>query len=192
MSDVARERFVPQAVATLAYMDSAVPLHPVIRHAPVRSLMPPRTFAKLVQLAEVDGADAVLIVGAGMGYSSAILTRIAGRVVALESDEALFAHATTALADVPNLTLVDGPLIEGAVGKGPFQVIIVEGTVWERPDGLLAQLAPGGRLVAVLNDGGVGRATVWRRVGNHYGVTSSFEAVVGPLPGFERATPFVF
>ena len=193
MAQVPREQFVPACVATLAYMDGAVPLSATTRQAPnVRSLMAPRIFAKLIQLAEVESGDRVLIVGAGTGYSAAILARMAASVVALECDEGLAAAATPALAGLTNVSVVRGPLPQGAADRGPFQAIVVEGTVAERPDTLLSQLAPGGRLVAVVNEGGVGRATVWRRAGDHYGMTASFEAAAGRLPGFERAVPFVF
>ena len=185
MADVPRETFVPAAVATLAYMDGAVPLQGA------RSLMSPRMFAKLIQLAQVEATDRVLIVGAATGYSAAILARMAAKVVALECDEALAAEAKTRLAGLPNVEVATGPLPEGRAPHAPFQVIIVEGLVWQRPDQVLAQLAPSGRLVAVLVEGGVGRATVWQRVGNHFGMTVGFEATGSPLPGFERPVAFV-
>lgn len=192
MSDVPRELFVPTAVATLAYMDGQVPLQPGMRGSLARTLMAPRTFAKMVQLAAIEAGDRVLVVGAGMGYGTAIIARLAASVTALECDATLAAAAKGALSGVSNVSVVEGALTAGAAAQQPYQAIVVEGTVWQRPDTLISQLAPGGRLVAVLADGSVSQATVWRRIGDHTGATSAFEAAATALPGFERSVEFVF
>lgn len=192
MGDVAREAFVPEGLASLAYMDEAVALSsgPGRRGGRVRTLMSPRVFAKLVQLLEIEATDTVLIVGAGRGYSAAILARIAGRVTALESDKDLAALARTALAGLAQVAVLEGSLPEGAPAAGPFDCILVDGAIPGRPLTLLGQLRPGGRLAAVLQDGAVGQATVWRRTGDHFGETNAFEATAGPLPGFETRKSF--
>ena len=194
MSEVAREAFVPQAVASLAYMDEPVVLEANTSKpaAMRRTLMPPRSFAKLVQLASIEPSDRVLIVGAGRGYSAAIIARLAATVVALESDETLAAAAKGALAGLENVSVVTGPLPEGRATAPAFDAVIVEGMVWERPLKLLSQLKDGGRLAAVLQTGGVGQATLWTRVGDHHAQTIAFEAQASPLPGFERPKAFVF
>ena len=194
MQDVPRELYVPGEVSSLAYMDEAVPLL-VASGRPngaSRTLMSPRAFAKLVQLLDIGAEDRVLIVGAGRGYSAAVLAKFAGAVVALESDAALAAAAKTALAGVANVTVANGPLSAGAPEAAAFDCILVEGTLWEWPSTLLGQLKPGGRLAAVLHDGSVGNATVWRRIGDQFGQTTAFEAAASPLPGFERSRAFVF
>lgn len=194
MQDVPREQYVPDEVRSLAYMDEAVPLMAPAAGRPngaLRTLMSPRAFAKLVQLLDVGADDRVLIVGAGRGYSVAVLAKLAGAVVGLESDETLAASAKTALGGISNVTVSTGSLPVGAPETAPFDCIFVEGTIWERPMALLGQLKPGGRLAAVLHDGSVGNATVWRRVGDQFGQTTAFEAAASPLPGFERTKVFV-
>ena len=186
MADIPREGFVPAGVASLAYMDGPVPLA-----SPRRALMAPRTFARLVQLMGIEATDRVLIVGCGTGYGAAIVSRLAGSVIALECEEALASVAKTNLAGHSNVTVATGPLPDGAAAQGPYQVILVEGAVWERP-ALLSQLAPSGRLAAILNDGSVSRATLWRRVGDVFGATPAFDAVAGDLPGFKPRATFVF
>ena len=189
-----RENFVPAGLTSLAYMDEVVPLFdPAERKpGPVRSMMSPRTLAKLVQLAQIDAAGRVLDVGAGRGYGAALIAQMAANVVALECDETLVAKSKTLLASAANITVVAGGLAAGFPQNGPYDVIVLEGSVFESPGTLLEQLKPGGRLVGILNDGAMGQATVWSRQGNHYGSNTAFEASIGPLPGFERAIAFAF
>jgi len=203
MADVERERFVPGPVASLAYMDEPVPLDATTKPGgSARTLMPPRTFAKLVQLARIEPTDTVLVVGAGRGYSVAVVARLAKQVVGLEVDEAMATAARAALSGVATASIVTGPLTDAPSGgvkfaEGPmlaggalFDVIVVEGAVWEQPTRLTSRLTPGGRLVGVLNRGSVGQATVWTRVGDHVAELAAFDAFAGVLPGFERPMSF--
>ncbi|MBX9927215.1 MAG: protein-L-isoaspartate O-methyltransferase [Hyphomicrobiaceae bacterium] len=196
MGTVAREAFVPPTSATLAYMDDAVPLGPAhTRGAAPRMLMSPRTFAKLLVLADVKETDRVLTVGCGMGYSAAVISALARSVVALESDAGLVATARTALAGLEaetasRIALIEGPLNGGAPDRAPFDVIVLEGAVPERPSILAQQLADGGRCVGVVRRGAVGCATLWRRVGAHLAEADAFEATVADLPGFSRPATF--
>jgi protein-L-isoaspartate(D-aspartate) O-methyltransferase len=189
MSAVGREQFVPAALAAVAYMDDPLTL------APGRVLPAPRTFARLVQLAAVEAGDKVLDVGALMGYSAAVLGRMAHDVVALESDAALASDAVKALqaAGAGNVKVVTGPLAEGHAAAAPYDVIVIEGALELVPQELAAQLAAGGRLVAIEKSGGIGRAVVMQADGS--GRLSSriaFEASAPVLLGFERPAAFVF
>lgn len=191
MAAIPRERYVPAALVPLAYMDEAIALHDAAPRAGNRRMLSPRTLAKLVQLAQIEPGDSVLDVGAGRGYGAALLAQLAAKVTALESDETLAAAAKTAL-EGQGITLLTGPLHAGAAAQGPFDAIVLEGAVYDRPDSLIAQLKPGGRLVAVLYQGSVGQATVWRRDGDHIGQFSAFEAAITALPGFEPHPAFTF
>ncbi|MBR2535903.1 MAG: protein-L-isoaspartate O-methyltransferase [Hyphomicrobium sp.] len=189
MQDLAREDFVPPALKPLAYMDEPIAV------APGRSLMAPRTFARLLQLADVDASDKVLIVGALTGYSAAVVARFAAEVVALESDAALAATAKSALS-AKNVSLASGPLTDGWPAAAPFDVIIIEGGFELLPPQLLAQLSSAGRLVGIDVSGGVGRAVTIETVGAKDNVTTSrrvaFEAAAVCLPGFARSSAFTF
>lgn len=196
MQAVPRERFVPPALATLAYMDDPLTV------APGRSLMAPRTFARLLQAASVDAGDKVLIIGALSGYSAAVIAGMAGQVVALECDAAATAAAKAALAErtVNNVSCVTGPLEAGWAADAPYDVIVIEGAVERVPDALITQLAPKGRLAAIEysggTSGGVGRAVVLQNTGTQDQVAVSrrvaFEAAATCLPGFARAKAFAF
>lgn len=192
MAAVPRERFVPACLATLAYMDESISLYDAGHRGPARRMFSPRTFAKLIQLAQIEATDRLLDAGAGRGYGAAVVARLAASVIALESDDDLAKAAKTALEGDTKVTVVSGALQTVAAAQGFFDVIVLEGAIFESPAGLLALLNPGGRLVAVLNEGGVGRATVWQRQGNTFGRSSAFEAAITPLPGFERTAVFTF
>ncbi len=192
MLEVPREAFVPGGLHALAYMDEAVPVVHRAEGRPGRALLAPRTFAKLVQLAEIEAGDTVLDVGCATGYSTAVLARLAKSVVALEVDAALAARAAEALRQlhVSNAQVMRGPLEVGAPSQTPFDAILLEGAVPEAPQALLEQLKDGGRLVGVLADGAFGRAQVWRRTGKVIDARPAFDAGAEPLPGFARRAEF--
>jgi protein-L-isoaspartate(D-aspartate) O-methyltransferase len=194
MLEVPREAFLPPDLRPLAYMDEAVPVRRGGHGAEARYLLSPRVFAKLVQLADIAEGAAVLDVGCATGYSTAVLARLAGRVVAVESDAALAASAAATLRDqgIANAAVAPGPLPAGAPGQGPFAAILLEGAVPEVPQSLLDQLADGGRLVGVIAQGGVGRAQVYQRTGKTFDARAAFDADAPPLPGFAREAGFVF
>lgn len=189
MQELAREDFVPPSLKPLAYMDEPIAV------APGRSLMAPRTFARLLQLADVDAGDKVLIIGALTGYSVAVVARLAAQVVALESNADLVAAAKSAL-NAKNVTVASGPLTDGWPAAAPFDVVIIEGGFELLPPQVLGQLASSGRLVGIDVSGGVGRAVTIETVGAKDNATTSrrvaFEAAAVCLPGFARSSAFTF
>jgi protein-L-isoaspartate(D-aspartate) O-methyltransferase len=146
MGEVPREKFVPAARQSLAYIDG---VHPLSAN---RQLGAPAPFAKLVQLAEIDHTDRVLDVGCGNGYSAAVLAHLGESVVAVDTDTSLVQHASATLAEIGlgNVTVVAGELSKAGAEHGPYDVIVVEGTVDAVPEALFAQLKPTGRLVALI------------------------------------------
>ncbi len=187
MDEVPREAFLPPALAGIAYLDMAVPVG-----EGARRLLKPMVFAKLVHSAEIAGTDRVLYVGCANGYGAAVLARIASHVVALEEDPALVKTATAALAGVPNVTVVSGPLAEGWPSGAPYDAIVLEGAAEVVPPALFKQLADGGRLGCVLGSGPGSKATIFRRSGEDIGARAVFEAVAGVLPGFAKPLEFAF
>src|SRR5215470_6470578 len=185
MLEVPREAFVPSALRALAYMDESVPVvDSAVR--PTRCLLAPRTFAKIVQLAEL-GPDAVVLdVGCATGYSVAVLARLAKSVVAVEVDAALVARASETLRqlEVTNALVLEGALPMGAPTHAPFDAILLEGAVPMVPEELLAQLKDAGRLIAIVTDDALGRAKLWRRTGKVFDARPAFDAGAPALPGF--------
>jgi protein-L-isoaspartate(D-aspartate) O-methyltransferase len=185
---VAREDFLPEQVKPLAYIDSDVEM------APGRYLMEASPLAKLLQMAAVTKSDRVLEVGTGTGYVAALLSRVAGSVVALESDAVLAeqAGATLASKNCPNVKVVTGELEKGYAADAPYDLIFVNGAVEEVPAALLEQLAEGGRLVAVVGYGNAARAMLLLSEQGAVSETARFNISVRPLPGFRKAKEFVF
>lgn len=186
---VPREAFVPPAKQGLAYLDADLV---VGGEGGPRYLIQPMYLAKLIQAAGVKPTDSVLDIGTATGYSAAILAELAGKVVALESDEGLAQAARAALADNSKVTVTVGPLEQGAAGAGPYDVILIEGAVEEVPAALFASLKEGGRLVAVVGRGRSGRATIFVKVGSDNAGRIAFDASLPALPGFAKAPVFSF
>jgi protein-L-isoaspartate(D-aspartate) O-methyltransferase len=192
--EVPREEFVPPAKAELAYIDEDIEVAPARDGKAARFLMEPAPFAKLVQLADIRSGDFVLDIGCASGYSSAVLSRLAGSVVAVESDSELAQLATETLSRLgfDNVAVVEGALNEGYPAEAPYDVILVGGAVDELPDALFAQLRDGGRLVAVVGEGNSGVAQLFLKSGETVSGRRAFNAAVRRLPGFERAPAFQF
>ncbi len=188
MLDVPREDFVPAALRPVAYFGGHVPL------GPGRVVLDPRVFAKMLDAVAIGPNDLVLDLGCGLGYSTAVIARMAEAVVALEEDERLAADAEATLTahGVDNAAVETGPLVDGVPAHGLYDAIVVEGGVERLPEALVAQLKSGGRIVAIFMDGPLGQARLgvntaqgvaWRRV---------FDATAPVLPGFAAAKAFEF
>jgi protein-L-isoaspartate(D-aspartate) O-methyltransferase len=185
---VPREMFVPEKAKLLAYTDAAIEL------VPGRFLMEASPLAKLLQLAGIGKSDAVLEIGAGTGYVTALLSALAGSVVGLEGDEALQAQADANLSALgcDNVAVVTGDLEAGCPAQAPYDLIFFNGSVEEVPSALVDQLRDGGRLVAVVGYGNAAQAQVMVRERGLVSQSSHFNTSVKPLPGFRKAKEFLF
>ena len=190
MEQVPRETFVPSSKQSMAYSEMNIALFEG------RELLKARDFAKLLHAANINQDDLVLDLGCGYGYSSAILARMAGMVIAVEDGEAMVAKAEERLEPLKqdNIVVFNGALGEGLAKQGPFDVIVIAGGAVEKlPDGLFEQLKTGGRLVALHQADGLCNAMVHTRTGDNIGARVVFE--VGKtvtIPAFAREKEFVF
>ncbi|WP_420003437.1 protein-L-isoaspartate O-methyltransferase family protein [Arenibacterium sp. LLYu02] len=187
MLAVPRESFVPDAQAEVAYADQNVPL------APGRVVLEARTLAKMLDALDVRSDELVLDVAAGLGYSTAVVARMAQMVIGVEEDEDLASEAQNLLTEInaDNAIVHTGPLSAGAAEHGPYDVIIVEGGVEVLPEGLLAQLKDGGRVAAVFMTGALGEVKIGYKSGDRISWRFDFNASAPVLPGFARAAEFV-
>jgi protein-L-isoaspartate(D-aspartate) O-methyltransferase len=188
MLEIPRENFVPSIAAGLAYLDLAL----AVDEAGARRLLKPMVLAKLIHAANVASSDRVLDVGCSTGYAAAILSRIAGQVIALEQDSGLAQTARAALASQSNVNVVSGPLIAGWPQGAPYDLILLEGATEIAPHTFLGQLKDGGRLVCVLGSGPAAKAMLYCRSGEELGGRPIFDAGAAVLPGFARAPVFAF
>jgi len=183
---VRREAFLPADRAALAYADVSHPL------GSGRYLGAPAPFAKLLQLAEIAATDRVLDVGAGTGYSTAVLAQLGATVTGLEMDAGLAETARANLEDVGNADIVVGSFDGAGLPHEHFDVIILEGAVTAEPTPLFHLLREGGRLVALIAGGGPAVAHVFVRSGGEVAGRSEFNTSLPPLAEAPRIEAFVF
>jgi protein-L-isoaspartate(D-aspartate) O-methyltransferase len=189
MGEIPREIFVPRSLAGVAYLDEDLPL------GGGRFLMEPMVLARLLQTAAIRPGDVVLDIGCGSGYSSAVASRLANTVFALESDAALARRAGEILVSlqIDNAVVVQGPLRAGYPSQAPYDVVIFQGSVPEIPAAIAGQLAEGGRLCAVVAPPDrTGRAVLALRRGGIVSQRDVFDAATPPLAGFELESGFRF
>jgi protein-L-isoaspartate(D-aspartate) O-methyltransferase len=181
MGSVPRVKFVSDQARPLAYIDRAVLM------GDGRFLPAPAVLGSLLmQMMPVRGEKA-LVVGAGTGYSAAVLAAMGLIVTALESSAELAAQARS-----NGLQVVEGPLEAGWSSGAPYDQILIDGAVEEIPDAIVDQLANGGRLGTALIDRGITRLIVGRKAGGAFGYLSVSDAGVPALPGFARPKAFTF
>lgn len=186
MLTVPRETFVPDDKREAAYVGENLAL------APDRVVLEARTLAKLLDALDIQPEELVLDLGCGLGYSSAVIARLAETVVAVEEDETLAANAQRILSEegVDNAVVVTGKLVDGAAKCAPYDVITVEGGVEIIPETVLSQLKEGGRIGAVYMDGAVGTVKVGYKTGGRMTWRPVFNAAAPILPGFRAARSF--
>jgi protein-L-isoaspartate(D-aspartate) O-methyltransferase len=191
MDDVPRERFVLPGREQLAYIDQDIP---VGDGAERRYMLSPMIQARMIQALGIEPGNRVLDVACGRGYSSAVLARLGAQVTALESDEALATAARDCLAaaGAGAVAVRFGALDHGCRENAPYDAILVNGAVEVRPEGLLRQLAEGGRLVCVKGRGRAARATLYVRSGDTFGERALFDAAAPLLAPFQVKPGFTF
>jgi protein-L-isoaspartate(D-aspartate) O-methyltransferase len=193
LSVVKRENFAPMAHKALAFVDMEIPLKDGNQTGQV--MLPPRVEARFLQDADIKGTDKVLEVGTGSGYMAALLAHQAASVLSFELDAALAQQARTNLqaAGVHNVEVRQADGSQGSPSDGPFDVIMLSGSVPNVPQVLLNQLSIGGRLLAVVGEDPVMRASVITRTADQQWQTSEpWDTMAPRLQGFPEHNRFSF
>jgi protein-L-isoaspartate(D-aspartate) O-methyltransferase len=191
LSTVRREDFVPLAHKALAFVDMEIPLGA----APNQVMLAPRVQARLLQDLAVQPNDKALDVGTGSGFMAALLAHQAASVLSLEIDSALAAQAQANLqkSGVTNVTVRHADGSQGAAADGPFDVIVLNGSVAEVPTHLLEQLSIGGRLAAIVGQEPMMRATViTRNSDTSWTTTEPWDCNTARLSSFAEPSRFKF
>jgi len=186
MLTVQRELFVPRDKREAAYIGENVGL------GDGRVLLEARSLAKMLDALDLQKTDLVLDIGAGLGYSAAVMARMSEAVVALEDTPERIAEAQDVLteAEADNVILQLGHLVEGAAQHGPYDVIVIEGAVEMVPPGLVAQLKEGGRIACIFSDAALGTAKIGYKLNGRVTWRALFNAGAPLLPGFQAARDF--
>jgi protein-L-isoaspartate(D-aspartate) O-methyltransferase len=186
MLTVPREVYLPASKREAAYVGENVEI------APGRVVLEARTLAKMLDALDVQPTEMVLDLGCGLGYSTAVIARLADAVVAVEEDDTLASEAQRTLSaeGVDNAAVIVGPLALGDAKHGPYDVITIQGAVEMVPEGLLAQLKEGGRIGAVFMEGALGVARVGYKIDGVVTWRFLFNAAAPVLPGFAAKRGF--
>jgi protein-L-isoaspartate(D-aspartate) O-methyltransferase len=196
---VKREDFVPTTKKALAFADMEIPLSA----KPGQCMLAPKVEARILQDLAVQKHEKVLEIGAGSGYMAALLAHRAQQVITLEidADLAQLARDNLKKAGVYNAEVRTG---DGAANlgqavssndplSGPFDVIVLSGSVAEVPPTLLAMLKSGGRLSAIVGFEPMMRATLVTRVGDSaFRTTQAWDTVAPRLLNFREPSKFSF
>lgn len=184
-----REDFVPESQRALAFVDMEVPL------PGGQVMLAPKYEARVMQELKVQKNEKVLEIGTGSGYMAALLAHQAQRVVSLEINPELaeFARGNLQRAGVHNVEVRVADGARTVQADGPFDVIVLSGSVAEVPAALLDQLKVGGRLFAIVGDEPVMRAQYITRSGDKsFETKSPWDTIAPRLQNFPEPSRFRF
>ena len=202
MNEVPREHFVAPERGILAYSDQPLAVAKA-SDGEGRHFLAPMVFARIVQNLEIEPGDKVMIVAGALGYEAAVIARLGAEVVVVEPDPELAAKTRDMIDSLPgteanseragSVRVVETALDAGCPDEAPFDAILINGAVEERPEALLQQLREHGRLAVIAGDGGrTSRATLHVRHGEVFGARAMFDAAAPALPIFRKEAGFVF
>ncbi len=186
MLSVPRETYVPDAKRDTAYISENIVL------GNGRVMLEPRTFAKMLDALDIDPDEVVLDLGCGLGYSTAVLARLADTIVAIEEDPTLAKDAQMLLSSngVDNAAVLEGKISEGAAAHGPYDVVIIEGAVENIPATILDQLKDGGRIAAIFMEGALGVVRIGYKIDGNITWKFAFNGAAPVMAGFEKEQVF--
>lgn len=186
---VRREEFVPEKHRALAFADMEIPLG----HGEM--MLSPKLEARMVQELGIHKTDKVLEIGTGSAYVTALCAKLGGQVVSVDRVPEFSQSAARKLAGhgIQNVQLIVGEAAEGWPSAGPYDVILVTGSLPFLPDSLKSQLRPGGRLLAVVGEPPVMTAMLVTRISEQaFNSVGLFETSIPALRNIREPERFVF
>lgn len=187
---VPRERFVSKNMQNLAYIDEDIHL------SGGRFIVEAMVMARIIQTLALDASQSVMLIGAGTGYTAALLSSLVESVIAIETRAQMVEKAQQAVTalDIGNVAVIKARLQDGYASEAPYDAIIIEGAVEQMPQSLLDQLADGGRLAAIWRPDGTqaGEACIWHKTVDAVTRTALFTAQVPVLDEFRAKPKFSF
>ena len=189
MEDLPRESFLPDSLKPVAYTDEDLPL------GNGRHMMEPMILGRLLQTLGAEANELALVIGGGCGYEAAVLSKLAGTVVAVDNNADMVNAASETLTElgIDTVAMVEGDMTVGLKREGPFDAIFINGAVSAIPQTLVDQLAIGGRLVCVVDsDRNQGKAMLVNK--DVKGTTRNivFDANIPLLPELTSVPTFTF
>ncbi|NBY13722.1 MAG: protein-L-isoaspartate O-methyltransferase [Betaproteobacteria bacterium] len=190
LTQVRREIFVPEAHRALTFVDMEIPL------PEGQCMLSPKVEARLLQEADLKPSDEVLEIGAGSGHMAALLSHLSQSVITVEKYPSLvqFALSNLSKAGIGNVTVIEGNGLSLDASAAPrlFDVIVVSGGLARAPEGLLNQLKPGGRLLAIVGSAPVMQALLLEKRGSSVLKRGLFETMVPMLEDAPVVSTFQF
>jgi protein-L-isoaspartate(D-aspartate) O-methyltransferase len=189
LHDVPREHFVPKAYQGLAFADLEIPIGPGAK------MLSPKLEGRMVQALGLKKTDKVLYVGTGTGYLTALLAKLTKHVISVEIEPELkkLAEQNLLAEGIVNVTLEVGDASHGWADMAPYDVIVFGGSSPVEPKGVREQLLVGGRMLIVLGEAPVMRATLIHRVSETgFREDVLFETCIDELKNAAQAQAFTF
>ncbi len=186
MGMVPRENFVPESFQSISYMDRSVPL------GASRVLNPPLAIGLMLEQADVQKDDRILLIGAGTGYLAALLAGRGASLVATEESADLMALAQANLTVQSGLTLIAAPLAGGAPDHAPYSLVLIDGAIETLTQAVVDQMQEGGRIVTGLAEGAVRRLASGYKRNGKVALRAFADTEIAALPGFAHTKEFIF
>ena len=187
-----RADFLPDALKGVAYVDEELEL------AKGRYQMQPLIWARLLKYAAIQKNETVMILGCLTGYSAAIVSHLAQKIVAIEEEKTLAVQAKALLAGYENVAFQESVLVKGA-SRHAFDVIIIEGAIEELPQEISNQLCEGGRILTIehrfdakISGSGLGKLVQYTKIQGKLNKVTLHDANCSALPQFRKKLAFVF
>ena len=159
-----------------------------------RFVLKANLIAKIISVLNISNEENVLVIGSSTGYSSAVISRIAETVISIEEDKELLVFSEEAVKKngIDNIVFINNAMIEGCPEQGPFNAIIIEGSIDEVPLKILDQLDSDGRLIAMINDQEVSKVIQYQKKNNAFTERFLFSCSAPKLKSFNKRKSFSF